>query len=1530
MSPKYPGIKERVGEEAMRSLTIKAPKYLNEIETEKLLIKYHLLSQTTKDVEFNFNATRWASPYCLSLILVWMREISVLPNHTVSFRCPAHNPNGSPNPEGAPIQSFLGLWGYWNALEKLCIEGIASEAERSLRRPLADFSDKCVPFHFFESLESLEKFIGNFDLGSALSEVVGSSCYIGDIGSAGVSSVILYELGKNLVEHGKGQAAHMTIGVTPRVGSTTASELQKKLHARSKSVPKYAHDFYRALGNRRCLELVLSDQGPGIQEKLRGPYLQDPILRAPMKQPTSVELLKYAFMMHSTSKIESWYFDVDTGRSPEQYKPPRGLYFVKNIARRNNALLTCRSGDALIAYDFLSKENGVYHTNASDPRMKTIAPLAGTQIKVLIPLPERPRVVQIPVNTRFEAQSEISNAVWIDLAAYKGSSVTGNNFDSRVAVQALHALAHANRKDALIIVDFLNVRPAKEHLYPVISEVQHLGLANHKFVLTNCYHLLSDIVAMASEDYTNDKSVQGDTLNWQKKRPMLICYSEPGGTILSITGIPSTLKEGLQNITESLLRGESVPNTQVPHFLDNLVVSSPNGNAHLVVAPLKILQTVSSYNRHRLQEMMDSPELRIRHEGKFLFPSLVYSERFYEIGAALENEDVKNRLLETLLDAMDCANGSSIQILSLSSIGAQLVELIVTSTKKHRVARHVNSLSPDIPISALLDLDRKHETMLLVDVIATGQSVERALRVCENYGLNVTRIVAVVDIRPSTQWENQIVLENRHYDLVAIVRNPTPLFRENRPPSWAWSDIQRVDADSWRLLKAPDPPEKLWSTEAFLSAAIRQSGGIAEGHFFGDSTQKHFAYFFVTQEICQKFGEDIAAKVDADVRQFISANSKELVAATHVVVPKSTSGIHVFADSLARRLGASVVKVLTEPALIDLERNEPIDCAVVLDSALSTGETIWDLLDIVAERGARGAYICVIMNRAPSRIVKRFRAVRQYHETVTAFRNVVELPIHAFINSASCPICEKRKTLSETRRLFRSPEYDRVVERVMSATVPIAIDTIDPKCFSDGDAELMNALEARILIRARIQNAKDNDNEAWQQILNLCEHPTLLTRDTRSLVEVLYRERAYFSNDKQLFPPEFRVKLFAVCLELIRAGDGLVNEAAAVAVAFEPALLLRKIPEIIAVLASDSEAMYRLYMELASLRYSSGDTYFANTLTAISGALQRLDKDGSARPELFELIFDAERALTCLGIDTAKATETENRKVKMFREVFRALNDRRPTELHEHIRELWTFIAGMSFEKANDILDKFYFAEDGFAALALKKLLPNLLSLCEDWAPIVRSQYAYLWEQLDKDLQLLHENAMRLRILLAKGLLDVMEFEEIWDKKSFVEARKRILNNVIEPGGQLRAFLLQRLCEPTSVLEQVVCNLRTICQEQGIKIAVEVETPSATDVFCGDDTLRSILSNVCVNVVRHAYPGPQGYIFKEVVISTFMHDSRYVIRVSDNGVGMSRTDKERLTKRLQKKLGVYEGTALVFVEGGTRVELGFFVKGDIT
>jgi len=46
---------------------------------------------------------------------------------------------------------------------------------------------------------------------------------------------------------------------------------------------------------------------------------------------------------------------------------------------------------------------------------------------------------------------------------------------------------------------------------------------------------------------------------------------------------------------------------------------------------------------------------------------------------------------------------------------------------------------------------------------------------------------------------------------------------------------------------------------------------------------------------------------------------------------------------------------------------------------------------------------------------------------------------------------------------------------------------------------------------------------------------------------------------------------------------------------------------------------------------------------------------------------------------------------------------------------------------------------------------------------------------------------------------------------------------------------------------------------------------------------------------------------------------------------MTRRDAERLCKRLQGRMGVYEGNAVVTSENGvTKVELRFFLKGDVT
>ena len=869
----------------MKTFVIELPKFLNQVTIEKLLKSNFLKSlKKNKVVIFDMSKLVWSSPYCLSLLLLWAKKISKTNN--VEFKSPGLDSKGEIPETSKGIIGFFGNWGYWDALARNGIELDVTEKELLYRDRLYDFSAKCVPFQFFNDHDSLNSYLKQLDLSSKIDSALDGSANFQSIGLKGLRSIIIQELGNNAFDHGGGKATHLTVGITPAIWADNKHELTEKLFKRLQAVPKYMVTFYRALKNYQCLEIVISDLGNGVFETLKEAFMGDEIIQDKREKVANEHtILKYAYLLHSTSKKEKWDFKVDTGRNETDYKPPRGLYFVKNIVRRNRGLLLCRSGQSIIAFDFLSSPVGKFKTNLVDKRFEKLANLGGTQLHILIPLIDKKDKLQIPRSIRtFEKEGDAIPIVHIPLKDFFNEEQPTEIVKN--IVKTIHKTALSKGKNNLFIVDFIGTSWRKETIFPVISEILYLGLDSYKFVSINMEDDFEDYLELYS-DGENNKNLQ----MWNKQRPFIIYNNKNKG--LSLSKFHNSEKIDANSIFIDILSQKTLDIAEIPEFLDHLIAIQ-NNKPVLTFSTTSLIKSISDIQRETLSIIIQSSEEGIKHQGKFLFPTLTYSETFYEVGAFFESSWKKELLKVVLMDAIPPEDLKNNILLSISKIGKKLGELLVQSYKDlSQNIFHINTSSPDIKLSKLYKLPTDKKIILLVDVIATGKSLLNIIDRLIRFKIfnKISEIVCIVDIRDEVVATSELNTPNGKIQIKALVKVPTRLYAEKRPADWSWSEIRRIDPDTWRIIQNEHFPSHLWltSNEKFISSVIDYANGIEEGHFYNKGNEKHYSYFFLTKNICNKFGPEISNAIITHSKE-LSESRVTYKNISHILLSGQTHG----------------------------------------------------------------------------------------------------------------------------------------------------------------------------------------------------------------------------------------------------------------------------------------------------------------------------------------------------------------------------------------------------------------------------------------------------------------------------------------------------------------------------------------------------------------------------------------------------------------------------------------------------------------
>ena len=643
-------------------------------QLEGLLKKYHSDSMQSKVVIFDMSQLTFIGCFELSIILTWIHKL-VKSDAGKDVRVWVPRPDEDRVARSTIIEYFRS-WQVWEAFECVGakIENTSGINRKSKNTSQDIFSKKYVAFKFYASSKDYQTFLDGLADEQALNTIFQESAKLSVVGSGGLKNIILEEICKNSFEHGDGFAAHIAIGRLGGIAGNTECEQKKNLEKRLLAVPEHTKAFYKNLGSSDCLEIVVSDAGTGIPKKLAASYKVDSIITDKKRKPNAVDLIEYAFLLHSTSKKDSWYSNFAEVQKEPDYKLPRGLYFVKNIAMRNNALLVCRSGNGLACWDFLSSSDGLplkanFQTGLKNTRYTN---LGGTQIQMLIPINAESGLQRNSISVPNDIPKPKTEAelVFFNVADEIRSGRTAR--DSKKFVGALHQFVHKFSDKKLIILDFIGTHWTKDALFPVICEIGHICLDGKMIgaIHTKQFDAVMDEMWIGGGDmHAHFRGSFAHAL-----RPMLRLSIEGGNFSVDIPGIFELSSGNIdpEEIKHYLNGKGKFP---IPEILDCLFCSDGD-HAKFRYSLREIENEIKVWRGRLIDKMLSEPSFNVLHNGKYLLPTGPYAEQFYEISTFLQHPDSKALLNDALNLEYEQIHYKGTEIVCISKVGGMIGALL--------------------------------------------------------------------------------------------------------------------------------------------------------------------------------------------------------------------------------------------------------------------------------------------------------------------------------------------------------------------------------------------------------------------------------------------------------------------------------------------------------------------------------------------------------------------------------------------------------------------------------------------------------------------------------------------------------------------------------------------------------------------------------------------------------------------------------------------------------------------------------------
>ena len=202
-----------------------------------------------------------------------------------------------------------------------------------------------------------------------------------------------------------------------------------------------------------------------------------------------------------------------------------------------------------------------------------------------------------------------------------------------------------------------------------------------------------------------------------------------------------------------------------------------------------------------------------------------------------------------------------------------------------------------------------------------------------------------------------------------------------------------------------------------------------------------------------------------------------------------------------------------------------------------------------------------------------------------------------------------------------------------------------------------------------------------------------------------------------------------------------------------------------------------------------------------------------------------------------------------------------------------------------------------------KRILRHLSSLSDLVHELLADSHPYFEAQFSADIELMHRKIMKIIHLNESGKINHAVFEKEWENETIKEVRSRLNSYVVDAGSPLRKFLNSQFCNAYDEVFQRIDDWRDKFKTNGISLDWE-DSAGKCKVFLNQDSFLSIINNLLENILKYGfvdnYEGSP-----ESIVYTDIDDKFYVLKICDNGVGLSVDDKEKLRNRIQEILRFY-------------------------
>lgn len=967
------------------------PKLTSKPFEEILIEHWNKSQQATGRIVIILEEVEWASLTEVIMLTMWVLYLRKM-EKDVAVCFPfcgilsVENDNERNVNRRKAVCSFLSRWQFPIRLEECGVEvyggnqSYASWTERDDPRYC-----KVLPIRSFTK-ENIEN-ISNIQLESIVYQILSEHSCLDPFESHAFSDIIFHEISKNIFDHAS--SAKKVPGLIS-IGMIKKNVWVEDEHGTWDSF------YFRKLGDRSYLQIVLSDHGRGIYNTLFEAYANDGYLNKQRYYKKGIRCEEEPYVLrYSLEKLSS-----RNAKSRIKFKDiPRGLAWVYDVVREYRGFISVRSGSTRIGLSFLPGHNNKFQFDHNP-----LADFGGTILQIILPEYKPTEILTFQLASEpFPGKSP--NIHMLSIAEYwTGIEDTDENYE--LLLESLDATIRPLDENDVVFIDFSGISWDKDTLSEFVRKMMYLQgetLIVGYNINTDHNKLLTEVqnVFLSKDGPINNVDIRITPFIDIKGRAFFLgCREEYEKKLLQElfavdTTDLSTIKysEGQKEISKFIKRNQHI----IRRKDDQLQIRTS-----LISCPELLNEAI----KNKIKKVIENPPdgIMIKHDGLFHLPSGEYATKFIQLQHLFEINNWDKRLAYTLLTKIHMQKQDSEKIDFIFGCSASTFPLIKHLAEGLSFNQDEDILCIDTYLDThthpdFEDIPKEKNVLIVTDVISTGGLIMRMTEAVLEREAIPFAIASIVDTRDefeSTINTNgtEIKVYSLYHDFIKKNEKPIKMDKNGQ----LIYDISHMDVIEIDPLSASpcyehellNHPPVIIESNDFISNYIEKSYAIINRHVETGGT--HFCFYIDTEKIFkeQTIYNDIINKI-------IDCLSKDLPE----IRPNSLTILYPYGSNAEYATTSFISKIKETLEIEEIKKRrifrskskrgwkfgipdksfEPIikdKTVVIWDDGCNSGDTLYQLVNYVCSLKPKTVFVYILISRLEPSYKNFFQKIKSY------------------------------------------------------------------------------------------------------------------------------------------------------------------------------------------------------------------------------------------------------------------------------------------------------------------------------------------------------------------------------------------------------------------------------------------------------------------------------------------------------------------------------------------------------------------------